>query len=123
MSYSAFGEGTIIAKDNTNVDEIVNAIEQSGLFAGDVDTANEVTVTCRTDGRDHYYEDELFTLYSSISHLISGADVEWEGEDGALWKHSYKEDQGWREASGSIVYDEESSWNILPEKNEELEME
>ncbi len=124
MGYCACSEGILVAKDKNNTEKIIRLIEDSGCFSESYKAlknqdSKTITVLAYNDVR--YDEDTLYELFSELTPLIEEAEIEWMGEDSTYWKHTYKEDDGWKEIPGEIVYNDAKAWKLTVDKSEEEE--
>ena len=100
MSYNAKYQGNILIKNGDIKDKIKN-IMSSCFDNGYIADNSRYTITFEGDGK--YKDDEFFAMYAKLSPYIIKADIAFEGEDGALWKHSYR-NGAWREWQGVVGY-------------------
>ncbi len=107
MSYNAKYEGCIkfeTAVEKEKIWSILSADFDNISFSDD---SREIFF----DGNDRYNEDSVYCALNALSqnYRIEAASVEYEGEDGALWKHEYDvQEQSWKEYQGMVTYPEEA---------------
>ena len=58
-------------------------------------------------GRREYDESNFDEFYGELSNYIKSAEIEFAGEDGALWKDEFK-DGKWTQREGRIAYSEQA---------------
>ncbi len=116
MGYYASFSGEITVKNKTDIENVKDMIWESGLF-GDIWIGNN-PLTIQVSGHEKYHDEELMVLYDMISDKISEAEIEFEGEDGTRWKHSFEEGK-WKEYMGRTVYDSDGTVFCDPRLNEE----
>ncbi len=94
MEY-AEANGNIKVRDNVEV--VKDKISQ--LFT--IFSADSKTIVVHFN--DKYDENEFYDLYKDIIPYISEAEIDWEGPEGKIWKHTF-DGSKWKETLGEIVY-------------------
>lgn len=102
MGYCANGGGFLTLKPNTNVDELNNKLANGSGCLSYQFYDNVIEFWCE----DKYWEDGVYEDLEIVKPYIVSGELEFAGEDGAMWRISFDPDtQEWIEENGIIVYD------------------
>lgn len=114
MGYYADGSGSItfLAPTGKEIDEIYSIL--SDVFdmwgrpklKGTDSPPSEFTFDISAS--DKYYEDEVYDAFHAVEKIcpIKDGCIEYCGQDGEHWRIIYREDLGWTEQAGRVVYDD-----------------
>ena len=108
MGYYAHMTGSIIPKSAEDVDKIIKFIDEQDYYGleyyKDIPNGkNEIFVW----NNEKYYEDDYYELLEAIKDLTTDFELEFVGEDCALWAFFRDETdpRGFVEKEGRVVYD------------------
>lgn len=108
MGYYASGEGTIKFKDETAEEIISNYIQKfKEIFECVECSKSEISF----NGYDKFYSDEIEELLDEITPNTESGDIEYVGEDYALWRYHF-DGTAFIEENGSVTYPSESEGEI-----------
>ena len=99
MGYCADVDGSIKVKEAKYVDLVLELLEESEAFE-DVSDGGNNAIFVTTYGWK-YHEEDFPQIYGTIAPYIESADIEFTGDDGEKWKHSFEDGQ-WLEYQGEI---------------------
>ena len=110
MSYYATYEGTIVFNERFQYPKDLTKIEEAFKKGFDeifnIEENENGEMFSFLAGGENYKENSLCDCYEILSPYVKSAEIEFVGEDNALWKHSF-ENGKWNEYNGSVVYSKE----------------
>ena len=105
MGYYADGGGFIQLRTKDDYLGILKWLDEEDVFERYTDGQSEKNYTIYLYNGEKYYEDDWYNLIEKTAGKLADGEIEFHGEDGALWAFIVNDDGTLVEYSGHVVYD------------------